>query len=124
TYTGSCHCSRFRYTVTHSPPLSDPECTVTECNCSICAKNGYLLIYVDNSNIHFENGAFEELTKYTFGPNHKIAHYFCPSCGSSCFAQSTDTEGPYATMKAVNVRTFHGLDLKGLNLKEVDGKNL
>ncbi|KAF2187726.1 glutathione-dependent formaldehyde-activating enzyme [Zopfia rhizophila CBS 207.26] len=122
TYTASCHCGRFKYHVTHSPPLSDPEASVTNCNCSICSRNGYLLIYVPESFVQFEKGSHDELTKYTFGPKHKIAHYFCPSCGTSCFAQSTDPNF-YGDMKVVNVRTFHDLDLKSLTLKEVDGKN-
>ncbi|KAF2739350.1 hypothetical protein EJ04DRAFT_573328 [Polyplosphaeria fusca] len=122
TYHGSCHCGRFSYAVTYSPPLSDPDASVVECNCSICARNGYLLIYVDVSHINYEKGVFDELKKYTFA-NHEIAHYFCPTCGTSCFAKATATEGPYANMQAVNVRTFQGLELKSLNLKEVDGKS-
>ena len=60
TYTGSCHCKRFQYTVTQSPPLSDPSCEVTECNCSICARNGYLFIYVKDDKISFQSGSEDE----------------------------------------------------------------
>ena len=60
TYTGSCHCQHFKYTVTHSPPLSDPICEVTECNCSICTRNGYLLIYVEDSDIVVKSGGEDE----------------------------------------------------------------
>ena len=62
TYIGSCHCGNFKYRVTQSPPLSDPESSVTQCNCSICARNGYLLIYVPDSSVAFENGSFEDMT--------------------------------------------------------------
>jgi hypothetical protein len=44
-----------RYTVTLSPPLHDFESWVVECNCSICARNGYLNVYVQNSCIEFQS---------------------------------------------------------------------
>ncbi|ORY19433.1 glutathione-dependent formaldehyde-activating GFA [Clohesyomyces aquaticus] len=122
TYAGSCHCGGVSYKVTHSPPLSDPSATVSNCNCSICSRNGYLLIYVPDAQLSFEKGAWEDLTKYTFAPKHRIAHYFCPKCGTSCFAKST-TEEFYPDYTAVNVRTFQDVDFKSLNLKDVDGKN-
>jgi hypothetical protein len=50
-----------------------------------------------------------------------MAHYFCPTCGTSCFAKSADPEY-YPDYLAVNVRTFEGVDLKALKLKHVDGK--
>ncbi|KAF2650199.1 hypothetical protein K491DRAFT_639522 [Lophiostoma macrostomum CBS 122681] len=123
TYTGSCHCSRFKYSVTQSPPLTDPSCEVVECNCSICARNGYLLIYVKDSDVVFEAGSEDEFKKYTFAPKHAIAHYFCPTCGTSCFAKSTDP-GFYGDVKAVNVRTLAGFDLKAVRVKAVDGRSV
>lgn len=62
TYTGSCHCGRFKYNVTHSPSLTDPASEVTDCNCSICTRNGYLLIYVQDKNIVFEKGSVDDFT--------------------------------------------------------------
>ncbi|KAF2118295.1 Mss4-like protein [Lophiotrema nucula] len=119
TYTGGCHCGRFKYEVTCSPPLADSE--VFECNCSICSRNGYILTYVDDSAINFEKGSIDEYSEH-LSANKKYGHYFCPSCGSSCFAGSHD-EGPWATMKAVNVRMLQDVDLKGLKIKEIDGKS-
>lgn len=46
-----------QYTVTLSPPLDDPGSWVVECNCSICARNGYLNVYVRNECVEFEDGA-------------------------------------------------------------------
>lgn len=58
-YHASCHCQLVRYTVTLSPPLHDIESWVVECNCSICARNGYLNVYVQNDCIQFETVGLE-----------------------------------------------------------------
>ncbi|KAF1959130.1 hypothetical protein CC80DRAFT_490105 [Byssothecium circinans] len=123
TYTGSCHCKRTTYTVTQSPSLTDPACEVTNCNCSICSRNGYLLIYIPDKHLSFTAGGLDDFTKYTFAPKHKIAHHFCPLCGTSCFAKSTDPEF-FSDYTAVNVRTLEGVELDALKLKEVDGKSI
>ena len=52
----------------------------------------------------------------------KFAHLFCSTCGTSCMSKSLDPNF-YADFKAVNVRTFEGVDLKKLRVKEVDGKS-
>lgn len=57
TYTGSCHCGSIAYTVQQSPPLTDPSCEVKECNCSICACNGYLFLSSPEENVTFTSGA-------------------------------------------------------------------
>lgn len=59
-YTASCHCGAFTYTVTTSPPLDAADAVIKQCNCSICAKNGYMFIYVPNERIVFEKGGLEE----------------------------------------------------------------
>lgn len=59
TYPASCHCGAFKYTVEISPPLSAAS-TITECNCSICERNGYLLTYVPNDKVVFEKGRLED----------------------------------------------------------------
>ncbi|KAH7123542.1 Mss4-like protein [Dendryphion nanum] len=122
TYQASCHCGRFEYSVTHSPPLTDPRSEVIDCNCSICTRNGYLIIHVPEAKFKLEKGSEDEFTTYTFGPKHKVAHYFCPSCGTSCFCKSLDP-GFFANMKAVNVRMFKDVEFKSLHLKFMDGKS-
>ncbi|OAG08739.1 uncharacterized protein CC84DRAFT_586051 [Paraphaeosphaeria sporulosa] len=121
-YTGSCHCGSFTYTVQQSPPLDHPSCEVKECNCSMCARNGYLFITPAEKNVKFTNGEKDEFKKYTFG-KHIFAHYFCGTCGVSCMAQSLDPN-LWADIVAVNVRTLQDVDLKSLNVKLADGKRL
>ncbi|KAF2707657.1 hypothetical protein K504DRAFT_435524 [Pleomassaria siparia CBS 279.74] len=123
TYTASCQCNKFRYTVKLSPPLTDPTCQVVECNCSICTRNGYLLVYVPDDSITWDkdSASSDDFSKYSFA-THKVQHWFCPTCGTSCFAKSVDPSF-FAGMTIVNVRPFHHVHLKGLTLKPMDGRS-
>ncbi|KIW34081.1 uncharacterized protein PV07_00881 [Cladophialophora immunda] len=117
-YEGSCHCGRVRFTMKLSPPVEDGP--VTSCNCSICAINGYLMVYPLESNITWLSG-FDELTTYTFGKE-RIAHSFCSTCGTSIGGKSTDPNF-FADNRALNVRTLKGVDVEALKLRKVDGRN-
>ncbi|KAF3051958.1 hypothetical protein E8E11_008821 [Didymella keratinophila] len=119
TYKASCHCGAFAYDVT-TAPLDTEDTEVVRCNCSICTCNGYLLIYVPDDNVTFTKGQFEDLKSYTFA-THSVAHYFCPTCGSSCMARSI-RPGFFEGTKVVNVRLFEDLDLEKLKYKEMDGR--
>lgn len=120
TYNASCHCGAVAYRVTVSPPLDHPASSVSSCNCSICVRNGYLLIYVPNKDVEFEKGE-GAMTKYTFAQE-RVQHSFCPTCGSSLMAQSIKPDY-YPDIKAINVRAFHDVDISKLNIKEADGKS-
>ncbi|KAH3908888.1 hypothetical protein HBH56_165030 [Parastagonospora nodorum] len=124
TYTASCHCAAFTYTITTSPPLSHPSARISQCNCSICVKNGYLMIYPANTSVTFLTGSLAEFKSYTFGTN-KIAHYFCGTCGASCMARSVDPTF-FPDMTCVNVRMFHGGEdvWKGVERRLADGAAL
>ncbi|OCL03314.1 hypothetical protein AOQ84DRAFT_356964 [Glonium stellatum] len=123
TYDGSCHCGGVAYRVTVSPPLDHADSTVTSCNCSICVRKGYLLVYVPSKNVAFEEGKGRDgLKNYTFAQE-RFQHSFCPTCGTSLFAESI-TPDLFPDMMAVNVRTFHDVDVSKLKIKEIDGKSL
>jgi hypothetical protein len=62
TYTASCHCTTFLYTITTTPPLSSPSAQISQCNCSICTKNGYLMIYPPHTSVTFLKGSMEDFT--------------------------------------------------------------
>lgn len=83
TYTAHCHCGAVRLSFALSPPL--PEHPVRRCNCSVCARNGYLLVYPHRADlaVTVEAGA-EGLRTYTFGKR-RNKHRFCGGCGSSVF---------------------------------------
>lgn len=54
THYASCHCGAVVYNVTLKHLF--PKYTVLTCNCSICEKNGYLLVYPARRDVVFEKG--------------------------------------------------------------------
>src|SRR5437763_16525322 len=70
---GGCHCGGVRFRVTAE------LLGVTECNCSICAKKGFLHLIVPPENFELLSGK-DDLSAYRF--NTGIAkHTFCSRCG-------------------------------------------
>ncbi|KAJ4990164.1 glutathione-dependent formaldehyde-activating enzyme [Stagonosporopsis vannaccii] len=120
TYKASCHCGAVAYTV-KTRSLDHESTEVVRCNCSICMRNGYLLIYVPNDDITFTTGQLEDLKSYTFA-THSVAHYFCPTCGSSCMARSI-RPGFLDGTSIVNVRLLEGVEPGKLKFKDMDGRS-
>ncbi|KAL1638953.1 hypothetical protein SLS58_008411 [Diplodia intermedia] len=121
TYNASCHCGSVKFSAKVSPPLEEGAHEVASCNCSICVSKGYLLVYLANDAVTFESGE-EQMKDYGFNEK-KVKHFFCPNCGTALFISSV-TPGFFEGMKAVNVRTFKGVDMDSLKLKKVDGKSI
>lgn len=78
----NCHCGAVKFTFSISPPLK--EYPVVVCNCSICQRNGYLLVYPTKENVKLREGSEEAIGSYTFA-NKNVQHNFCKGCGSSVF---------------------------------------
>ena len=77
-YAGTCHCGAVKFQVTLPDAIE-----VEDCNCSICAKVGFLHIIVPNTQFELLQGQ-DNLTEYTF--NTGVAkHYFCRTCGVKPF---------------------------------------
>ncbi len=77
-YEGGCHCGAVRFAV-EAPAAVEVE----RCNCSICAKSGFLHLIVPLSRFELLSGK-DDLTTYTF--NTGVAeHYFCRHCGIKPF---------------------------------------
>jgi hypothetical protein len=87
-YTGECHCGRIKFQVNFSPRF--PEHEVASCNCSICRRNGYLLVYPLREDVITLRGG-DEASEYTFN-QHKATHKFCPACGSSIWVDFNNHE--------------------------------
>jgi hypothetical protein len=91
-YEAMCHCTTIKYTVKIpelEPPTSHP---VLLCNCSICVKAGYLLIYPLKEDVVFTQGK-EHLKEYkAYGG--QAPHYFCDICGSSLYIDHPDNMHP------------------------------
>jgi hypothetical protein len=75
---GGCHCGRVRFEV-----LAPAAIEVSDCNCSICAKSGYLHLIVPKERFTLLAGD-DALCTYTF--NTGVAkHLFCATCGVKSF---------------------------------------
>ncbi|KAF1346286.1 Mss4-like protein, partial [Delphinella strobiligena] len=128
TYLGSCHCGAIRYKFWISPPLyansdlTGGQYEVVHCNCSICSRNGYLLVHPRHSDIQWMGDSEKHIKKY-YMASKSNPHYFCEHCGSSI---GTDLAVlPEYLMGdsrfALNVRMIKDVDLNKLKYKNVPG---
>lgn len=77
-YEANCHCGDIKYKI-KLPSLDTHQ--VNSCNCSICTKNGYFLVYPSPDEVVWHLG-YDKLKSYRFGRK-TFDHKFCPKCGSS-----------------------------------------
>ncbi|KAF1962765.1 hypothetical protein CC80DRAFT_588281 [Byssothecium circinans] len=120
TYDALCHCGTVQYAVTLSPPLGEQK--VVECNCSICSRNAYLLVYPLRKHVVMKSGE-EALKTYSFGPKRNL-HRFCGRCGSAVlFDPRMKERGEEPDLMAVNVRMFRNVKLNELEIVQFDGWN-
>lgn len=77
-YQGSCHCGAVQIEV-EAPEIIACE----DCNCSICAKSGFLHLIVPRSAFRLVRGE-DALTTYTFNTG-TAKHRFCRTCGIKVF---------------------------------------
>jgi hypothetical protein len=75
---GACHCGAVRFEVE-----APARVVALDCNCSICAKSGYLHLIVPRSRFRIVRGE-DALAAYTFGTG-VARHYFCKTCGIKPF---------------------------------------
>ena len=87
TYKGGCHCGNIRFTA----KLPDIRTTkIIRCNCSICTKNGYLLVYPKRTDFAFGSGE-DKLSSYLMGSK-TLPHKFCGQCGTSILIDFSQTD--------------------------------
>jgi hypothetical protein len=109
-YQGSCHCGGIQFEVEAPDDLQ-----VEECNCSICAKSGFLHLIVPKSKFRLLS-AEEHISTYTF--NTGVAkHMFCRICGIKPFYIPRSNPDGYD----INVRC---LDTKprSITIEQFDGQ--
>lgn len=110
---GGCHCGAVRFE-------ADIDLANTnECNCSHCAKKGFILTFTPADNFKITSGK-DKLTEYRFNKK-MIEHLFCSVCGVQPFGRGKGPDG--SEMAAVNVRCVDEIDLSTLNPNPVDGKS-
>jgi hypothetical protein len=105
---GGCHCGRIRFRVTAD--LS----RITECNCSICTKKGFLHLIVPPEQFELLSGA-DALTTYRF--NTGTAKH--TSCGIHAFYVPRSDPDKID----VNVRCLDDVDIAAIKLHTFDGQN-
>jgi hypothetical protein len=110
-YEGGCHCGRVRFRVTAN--LS----RVTYCNCSMCAKKGFLHLIVPPECFELASGK-DALTSYRFNTG-AAQHTFCATCGiHSFYVPRSDPD-----KIDVNVRCLDGVDIEALAITPFDGQH-
>jgi hypothetical protein len=113
-YKGSCHCGEIAFEV------EGELAQVTQCNCSICTKRGFLMWFVPRANLHLAKPV-ENISTYTFN-KHIIKHHFCSNCGCAPFGEGTGPNG--VEMAAINARCLDDVDLTALTVNQFDGRKL
>ncbi len=109
---GQCHCGAVRFEVEtpHDVALED-------CNCSICAKTGYLHLIVPASRFRILAGE-ENLTAYRF--NTGVAqHLFCKICGVKPFYVPRSNPDGWS----VNFRCLNRAEFGQVDIRPFDGQN-
>lgn len=75
---GGCHCGAVRFEV-ETPDVVEVE----DCNCSMCARTGYLHLIVPASRFRLTAGE-DRLSSYSFNTG-TAKHLFCSACGIKSF---------------------------------------
>lgn len=110
-YRGSCHCGAVAF------EASGDLGVVEVCNCSICAKTGYLHWYVEPKNFRLLTSE-DAIADYQFG-THTAHNLFCRTCGISPFRRARSDPDKWN----INVRCLEGVDIDSLEIEVFDGQN-
>jgi hypothetical protein len=111
TFDGGCHCGQVRFQVTAD--LTG----VSECNCSVCTKKGFLHLIVPPEQFALLSGA-DALSTYQFNTG-TAKHTFCRHCGIHAFYVPRSDPDKID----VNVRCLDDIDLLAVDIKAFDGRN-
>ncbi len=111
-HSGGCHCGRVRFDL--EAPAAIEVC---ECNCSMCAKTGFLHLIVPRCRFRLLQGA-GDLAQYTF--NTGVAkHLFCQMCGIKSFYVPRSNPDGYS----VNARCLDPGTVTSMTISQFDGRN-
>lgn len=112
THRGGCHCGAVRFEVE-----APAELIVSECNCSICSKTGYLHLIVPASRFRLLQGA-ENLATYTFGTR-TAKHHFCKTCGIKSFYVPRSNPDGFS----INARCLDPATIERMTIEPFDGQH-
>ena len=109
-YDGGCHCGAVRFKV------RIPKHSALQCNCSICAKKGFINLIAQADDFVLLKGE-EHLSSYRFNTL-AAEHRFCKTCGIHPFSRPRSHPDGYD----VNARCLdNGFDF--LAVQPFDGQN-
>ena len=109
---GGCHCGGVRFEVALPAKVA-----AQTCNCSMCAKTGFVHISVPESQFRVTHG-MERLSQYSF--NTRVAkHLFCAECGVKSFYRPRSNPDGWS----VNARCLDSVDGVELEVEAFDGQN-
>jgi len=112
TLTGGCHCGAVRFEADLAEAVE-----LLDCNCSICAKTGFLHLVVPHRDFRLMRGA-GALTDYRFGTG-TAAHLFCATCGIKSFYQPRSHPDAWS----VNWRALDSTEGVAARVTAFDGRN-
>ena len=112
THRGGCHCGRVRFEV-----VAPAKLTVSECNCSMCSRTGYLHLIVPADRFRLVSGE-DVLETYTFNTQ-TAKHLFCSTCGIKSFYVPSSHPDGYS----VNARCIDSGTIEKMTVEQIDGRN-
>jgi hypothetical protein len=111
-HTGGCHCGRVRFEV-----MAPKKLRVTECNCSICSKSGYLHLIVPADRFKLLTGG-DALVSYGFNTG-TAKHLFCSTCGiKSFYVPRSHPDGFSVNARCLDPETVEGISIEQSNGRE------
>jgi hypothetical protein len=111
THRGGCHCGQVRFEVQAPARLN-----VSDCNCSICAKSGYLHLIVSKNRFKLLAGA-DSLVTYQFNTG-TAKHLFCSRCGIKSFYVPRSNPDGYS----VNARCLDADTIEEMTITRINGR--
>jgi len=112
THRGGCHCGRVRFEA-----LAPAKVEVSDCNCTICSKSGYLHLIVRAEDFRLLSGN-DVLTTYTFNTG-TAKHLFCSICGiKSFYVPRSHPDGFSINARCLDPGTIESLTVRPFNGQE------
>ena len=112
THSGGCHCGRVRFEV-----IAPRRLNVSQWNCSICSKAGYLHLVVPADRFKLLSGR-DVLKTYSFN-THTAKHLFRSVCGvKSFYVPRSHPDGFSVNARCIDSETIEELTVTPFNGRE------
>jgi hypothetical protein len=109
---GRCHCGAVRFEAALPAAIE-----AQDCNCSICARTGFLHVIVPESRFRLVSGE-DRLTAYTFNTG-TARHLFCSVCGVKSFYRPRSNPDGWS----VNARCLDNFADLDMTVTPFDGRD-